>query len=72
MNTYTRIPRAVLGQAADVAFANPPVFRFALAVGLPCAYALSRYGVASVVLLVLALVFRALPRFAVNSGAVKG
>jgi hypothetical protein len=72
LNTYTRIPRAVLGQAADVAFANPPVFRFALAVGLPCAYALSRYGVASVVLLVLALVFRALPRFAVNSGAVKG
>jgi multiple sugar transport system permease protein len=38
----------------------------ALVIGLPCAYALSRYGgVASVVLLVLALVFRALPRFAV-------
>lgn len=38
----------------------------ALAIGLPCAYALSRYGgVASVVLLVMALVFRALPRFAV-------
>jgi len=38
----------------------------ALAIGLPCAYALSRYGgVASLVLLVLALVFRALPRFAV-------
>lgn len=38
----------------------------ALVVGLPCAYALSRYGgVASLVLLVLALVFRALPRFAV-------
>ncbi len=38
----------------------------ALAVGLPCAYALSRYGgVASLVLLVLALIFRALPRFAV-------
>ncbi len=38
----------------------------ALVVGLPCAYALSRYGgVASVVLLVLALIFRALPRFAV-------
>ncbi len=83
----------------DVAFSNPPVFRFtptfqpyvdlwqttsfylylintvvvavistivALAVGLPCAYALSRYGgVASLVLLVLALIFRALPRFAV-------
>ena len=83
----------------DVAFANPPVFRFAptfqpyvdlwqttnfylylantvtvavistlvaLVIGLPCAYALSRYGgVASIVLLVLALVFRALPRFAV-------
>jgi multiple sugar transport system permease protein len=83
----------------DVAFANPPVFRFtptfqpyvdlwqttdfylyltntlvvavistlvALLVGIPCAYALSRYGgVASVVLLVLALIFRALPRFAV-------
>jgi multiple sugar transport system permease protein len=83
----------------DVAFANPPVFRFtptfqpyvdlwqttdfylylintlivavistlvALLVGLPCAYALSRYtGISSVVLLVLALVFRALPRFAV-------
>ncbi len=83
----------------DVAFANPPVFRFtptfqpyvdlwqttnfylylsntiivavistlvALLVGLPCAYALSRYGgIASIVLLVLALVFRALPRFAV-------
>ena len=83
----------------DVAFANPPVFRFAptfqpyidlwqttnfylylantvviavvstlvaLLVGLPCAYALSRYGgVASLVLLVLALIFRALPRFAV-------
>jgi multiple sugar transport system permease protein len=83
----------------DVAFANPPVFRFtptlqpyvdlwqttdfylylintlvvavistlvALAVGIPCAYALSRYtGVASIVLLVLALIFRALPRFAV-------
>nr|WP_232530795.1 carbohydrate ABC transporter permease [Microlunatus antarcticus] len=83
----------------DVAFANPPVFRFAptfqpyvdlwqttdfylylvntlvvavistivaLIVGLPCAYALSRYtGISSVVLLVLALVFRALPRFAV-------
>ena len=38
----------------------------ALAVGLPCAYALSRYGgAASLVLLVLALIFRALPRFAV-------
>ena len=38
----------------------------ALAIGLPCAYALSRYGgIASLVLLVLALVFRALPRFAV-------
>jgi multiple sugar transport system permease protein len=38
----------------------------ALLVGVPCAYALSRYGgVASMVLLVLALVFRALPRFAV-------
>ncbi len=38
----------------------------ALVIGVPCAYALSRYGgVASVVLLVLALVFRALPRFAV-------
>ena len=38
----------------------------ALLIGLPCAYALSRYGgIASVVLLVLALVFRALPRFAV-------
>ena len=38
----------------------------ALIIGLPCAYALSRYGgVASIVLLVLALVFRALPRFAV-------
>jgi multiple sugar transport system permease protein len=83
----------------DVAFANPPVFRYAptfqpyvdlwqttnfylylsntvivavistlvaLLIGLPCAYALSRYGgVAAVVLLVLALVFRALPRFAV-------
>jgi multiple sugar transport system permease protein len=83
----------------DVAFANPPVFRYAptlqpyvdlwqttnfyiyltntivvailstivaLVIGLPCAYALSRYGgVASVVLLVMALVFRALPRFAV-------
>jgi multiple sugar transport system permease protein len=83
----------------DVAFANPPVFRYsptlqpyvdlwqttnfylylintlvvavistvvALLVGLPCAYALSRYGgAASLVLLVLALVFRALPRFAV-------
>ena len=83
----------------DVAFSNPPVFRFtptfqpyvdlwqttsfylylantlivavistvvALAVGLPCAYALSRYnGAVSLVLLVLALIFRALPRFAV-------
>ena len=83
----------------DVAFANPPVFRYvptlqpyvdlwqttnfyhylantlvvavistivALAIGLPCAYALSRYGgIASVVLLVMALIFRALPRFAV-------
>ncbi len=83
----------------DVAFANPPVFRFAptfqpyvdlwqttdfylylintvvvavistvvaLLIGLPCAYALSRYGgVSAIVLLVLALVFRALPRFAV-------
>lgn len=83
----------------DVAFSNPPVFRFtptfqpyidlwqttnfyvylantvivavistvvALAVGLPCAYALSRYaGPASLILLVLALIFRALPRFAV-------
>jgi multiple sugar transport system permease protein len=83
----------------DVAFANPPVFRYtptftpyvdlwqttdfylylintivvavistvvALLVGIPCAYALSRYGgVASVVLLILALIFRALPRFAV-------
>ncbi len=83
----------------NVAFANPPVFRFsptfsayvdlwqttdfylyltntmvvavistlvALLVGIPCAYALSRYGgIASVVLLVLALIFRALPRFAV-------
>jgi multiple sugar transport system permease protein len=83
----------------DVAFANPPVFRYtptlqpyvdlwqttnfylylantlivavistivALAIGLPCAYALSRYGgVASIVLLVMALIFRALPRFAV-------
>ena len=38
----------------------------ALAVGLPCAYALSRYaGPASLILLVLALIFRALPRFAV-------
>jgi multiple sugar transport system permease protein len=38
----------------------------ALLIGIPCAYALSRYtGVASIVLLVLALVFRALPRFAV-------
>ena len=38
----------------------------ALLVGLPCAYALSRYGgVSSLVLLILALVFRALPRFAV-------
>ena len=38
----------------------------ALLVGVPCAYALSRYGgIASIVLLVLALVFRALPRFAV-------
>ena len=38
----------------------------ALAIGLPCAYALSRYGgVASVVLLIMALIFRALPRFAV-------
>jgi multiple sugar transport system permease protein len=35
-------------------------------VGIPCAYALSRYGgVASIVLLILALIFRALPRFAV-------
>jgi multiple sugar transport system permease protein len=83
----------------DVAFSNPPVFRYAptlqpyvdlwqttnfylyltntlvvavistivaLVIGLPCAYALSRYGgVASVVLLVMALIFRALPRFAV-------
>ena len=83
----------------DVAFANPPVFRYtptftayvdlwqttdfyvylsntlavavistlvALLVGIPCAYALSRYGgIASIVLLVAALVFRALPRFAV-------
>ena len=83
----------------DVAFANPPVFRYtptftayvdlwqttdfylylintivvavistvvALLVGIPCAYALSRYGgIASVILLILALVFRALPRFAV-------
>lgn len=38
----------------------------ALAIGIPCAYALSRYGgVAAIALLVLALVFRALPRFAV-------
>ena len=38
----------------------------ALVIGLPCAYALSRYGgVASLILLVMALVFRALPRFAV-------
>ncbi len=38
----------------------------ALVIGVPCAYALSRYGgIASVVLLILALVFRALPRFAV-------
>ena len=38
----------------------------ALLIGLPCAYALSRYGgVSSLVLLILALVFRALPRFAV-------
>jgi multiple sugar transport system permease protein len=38
----------------------------ALLIGVPCAYALSRYGgIASIVLLVLALVFRALPRFAV-------
>ncbi|HET9872826.1 MAG TPA: carbohydrate ABC transporter permease [Propionibacteriaceae bacterium] len=38
----------------------------ALVIGLPCAYALSRYGgVASIVLLVMALIFRALPRFAV-------
>ena len=38
----------------------------ALLVGIPCAYALSRYGgIASVILLILALVFRALPRFAV-------
>jgi multiple sugar transport system permease protein len=83
----------------DVAFANPPVFRFtptlqpyvdlwqttdfylylintlvvavistviALLIGIPCAYALSRYsGITSIMLLVLALVFRALPRFAV-------
>ena len=83
----------------DVAFANPPVFRYAptlqpyvdlwqttnfyiyltntivvaiistivaLVIGLPCAYALSRYGgVPSIILLVMALVFRALPRFAV-------
>jgi multiple sugar transport system permease protein len=38
----------------------------ALAIGLPCAYALSRYGgISSIVLLVMALIFRALPRFAV-------
>ena len=38
----------------------------ALLIGIPCAYALSRYGgVSSLVLLILALVFRALPRFAV-------
>lgn len=38
----------------------------ALLIGLPCAYALSRYGgVAAIVLLVMALIFRALPRFAV-------
>ena len=38
----------------------------ALAIGLPCAYALSRYGgVSSIILLVMALIFRALPRFAV-------
>jgi multiple sugar transport system permease protein len=38
----------------------------ALLIGIPCAYALSRYGgIAAVVLLVLALIFRALPRFAV-------
>jgi multiple sugar transport system permease protein len=38
----------------------------ALLVGVPCAYALSRYGgIASIILLVLALIFRALPRFAV-------
>ena len=38
----------------------------ALAIGLPCAYALSRYGgISSIMLLVMALVFRALPRFAV-------
>ncbi len=38
----------------------------ALLIGVPCAYALSRYGgIASVVLLILALIFRALPRFAV-------
>ena len=38
----------------------------ALVIGVPCAYALSRYGgIASIVLLVLALIFRALPRFAV-------
>ncbi len=38
----------------------------ALAIGLPCAYALSRYGgISSIMLLVMALIFRALPRFAV-------
>ncbi len=38
----------------------------ALLVGLPCAYALSRFpGYISAVLLILALIFRALPRFAV-------
>lgn len=38
----------------------------ALLVGLPCAYALSRFpGYISAILLILALVFRALPRFAV-------
>jgi multiple sugar transport system permease protein len=55
------------------AFSNPPVFfyqpsfdSFALVVGAPAAYALSRYGgQMGALLLVLALVFRALPRFAV-------
>lgn len=39
---------------------------FGLLIGLPAAYALSRYGgYVSAVLLILALIFRALPRFAV-------
>lgn len=39
---------------------------FALLIGAPCAYALSRYsGPISAILLILALIFRALPRFSV-------